>query len=180
MQSIPVPHLDEAKLDHNLSTTQVRTSYHSNLVTFRCPPDPWQHGLERSAAPTALVERDKVDLSSLVPPKGEIESSFSWTYLFKSPTSSTLCFGEPTLRKINLVALLCYPISSTLYDFTLGNLNQETEFYITKHNPLVHTGTPFSVPIPSSGTNRVSDCHSTLVITSSSRWLLDKSKIEVT
>ena len=39
----------------------------------------------------------KHDLSSLAPPKGEMKSSFSWTSLFKSPTSSTLCFGEPTL-----------------------------------------------------------------------------------
>ena len=136
--------------------------------------------LERSAAPTALVERDKLDLSSLVPPKGEMESSFSWTYLFKSPTSSTLCFGEPTLRKLNQVKLLCNPISSTLCDFTLGKLNQETELYITKHTPLVHIGTPLSVPKPSSGTNRVSDCQSGLVTTSSSRWTLDKPKIEVT
>ena len=63
--------------------------------------------MERSATPTALVERDKLDPSSLAPPKGEMESSFSWTYLFKSPTSSTLCFFEPTLRKLNQVKLLC-------------------------------------------------------------------------
>ena len=50
--------------------------------------------MERSATPTARVERDKLDPSSLAPPKGEMESSFSWTYLFKSPTSSTLCFGD--------------------------------------------------------------------------------------
>ena len=109
-----------------------------------------------------------------------MESSFSWTYLFKSPTSSTLCFGEPTLRKLNQMKSLCNPISSNLCDFTLGKLNQETEFYITKHTPLVHTGTPFSLPKFSSGTNRVSDCHSILVTTSSSRWILDKPNIEVT
>ena len=136
--------------------------------------------MERSAAPTPLVERDKLDLSSLVPPKGEMDSSFSWTYLFKSSTSSTICFGEPTLRKLNQVKLLCNPISSTLCDFTLGKLNQETEFYITKDTPLVHTGTPFSMPKSSTGTNRVSDCHSSLVTTSSSRWILDKPMIEVT
>ena len=136
--------------------------------------------MERSASPSALVERDKLDLSSLAPPKGEMESSFSWTYLFKSPTSSTLCFGEPTLRKLNQIKLSCNPISSSLCDFTLGKLNQETEFYITKHTPLVHTGTPFSMPRSSSGTNRVSDCHSSLVTTSSSRWILHKPQIEVT
>ena len=69
--------------------------------------------MERSATPTALVERDKLDPSSLAPPKGEMESPFSWTYLFKSPTSSTLCFGEPTLRKLTQVKLLCSLISST-------------------------------------------------------------------
>ena len=42
----------------------------------------------------------KHDLSSLAPPKGEMQRSFSWTCLFKSPTSSTLCFGEPTLGKL--------------------------------------------------------------------------------
>ena len=55
---------------HNPSTSQVRKSYHSNLVTFPYTPDTGEHVLERSAAPTALVERDKLDLSSLVPPKG--------------------------------------------------------------------------------------------------------------
>ena len=66
-----------------------------------------------------------------------MESSFSWAYLFKSPTSSTLCFGEPTLRKLTQIELLCNHISSTLCDFTHGNLNQETEFYITLHTLLV-------------------------------------------
>ena len=44
-----------------------------------------------------LAKSDKHDLSSLAPPKGEMKSSFSWTSLLKSPTSSTLCFSEPTL-----------------------------------------------------------------------------------
>ena len=73
---------------------------------------------------------------------------------------------------------MCNPISSTLCHFTLGKLNQETEFYITKHTPLVHTGTPFSIPKSYSGTNRVSVCQSIIVTTS--RWILDKPKIEVT
>ena len=94
------------------------------------PPDLGEHVIERSAAPTTLVERDKLDLSSLVPTKGEMESSFSWTCPFKSLTSSTLCFGEPTL----------------------GKLNQETDFYMTKHMPKY-----------SSGANRVSVSHSSLV-----------------
>ena len=154
---------------HNPSVSQVSQNNHSNPMAFPYPPDLREYVLERSATPTALVERDKLDLSSLAPPKGEMESSFSWTYPFKSPTSSTLCFCEPTLRTLNQVKLMCNPISSTLCDFTLGKLNQETEFYITKH-----------MPKSSSGTNRVFVCHSSLVTTSSSRWILDKPKIEVT
>ena len=49
---------------------------------------------------TPSLQIPKHDLSSLAPPKGEIKSSFSWT-------SSTLCFGEPTLGKLNEVKLLC-------------------------------------------------------------------------
>ena len=115
---------------HNSSTSHVSKSYHANPVPSPYPPDPGEHVLETSSAPTTLVERDKLDLSSLIPPKGEMESSFSWTCPFKSPTSSTLCFGEPTL----------------------GKLNQETDFYMTKH-----------MPKPSSGANRVTLNHSSLV-----------------
>ena len=115
---------------HDPSTSQVSKSYHANPVAFPYPPDPGEHVLETSSAPTTLVERDKLDLSSLIPPKGEMKSSFSWTCPFKSPTSSTLCFGEPTL----------------------GKINQETDVYMTKH-----------MPKPSSGANRVSVSHSSLV-----------------
>ena len=114
----------------NPSTSQVSKSYHPNPVTFPYPPDPGEPVLETFSAPTTLVERDKPDLSSLTPPKGEMESSFSWTCPFKSPTSSTLCFGK----------------------HTLGKLNQETGFYMTKH-----------MPKPSSGANRVSVSHYSLV-----------------
>ena len=117
-------------------------------------------------------------------PKGEMKSTFSWTSLFKSPISSTLCFGEPTLGKLNQVKLLCSPTSSTSHDPTLANLNQETEFCITIHitfgDSVVHTGTTLSVPSSSSETSRVSDRHSSLVATPSSRMILDKLKIEVT
>ena len=142
---------------HIPSTSQVKKSNHTNPMALPYPPDPGEHVMERSATPTAHVERDKLDPSSLDPPKREMESSFSWTYLFKGPTSSTLCFGEPTLRKLNQVKLLCNPTSSTLCDFTLGKPNQETGFYITNHTPLVHRGTPFSMPKSSPGTNLVSD-----------------------
>ena len=70
------------------------------------------------------------DLPSLASPKEEMVSSFSWTSLFKSPTSSTLCFGDPTLAKFDQVKLFC-----------------ETDFCIIKSIPLcgpvVHTGTTF-------------------------------------
>ena len=103
---------------HDPSTSQVSKSYHANPVAFPYPPDPGEHVLETSSALTTLVERDKLDLSSLIPPKGEMKSSFSWTCPFKSPTSSTLCFGEPTL----------------------GKINQETDVYMTKHMPKPSSG----------------------------------------
>ena len=106
------PILMKQNCTHNRSTSQVKKSNHSNPMAFPYPPDPGEHVLERSATPTALVERDKLDVSSLSPPKGVMESSFSWTYPFKSPTSSTSCLGEPTVRKLNQVKLLCNPISS--------------------------------------------------------------------
>ena len=112
------PFLMKQNCDHNPSTSQVSKSYHANPVPFPYPPDPGEHVLETSSAPTTLVERDKLDLSSLLPPKGEMESSFSWTCPFKSPTSSTSCFGEPTL----------------------GKLNRETDFYIPTHMPKPSSG----------------------------------------
>ena len=124
------PILMKQNCTHNPSTSQVSKSYHANPVPFPYPPDPGEPLLETSHAQTTLVERDKLDLSSLIPPKGEMKGSFSWTCPFKSPTSSTLCFGEPTL----------------------GKLNQETDFYMTKH-----------MPKPSSGATQVSISHSSLV-----------------
>ena len=109
-----------------------------------------------------LAKRDKHDLPSLASLKGEMKGFFSWTSLSKTPTSSTLCFSEPTL----------------------GNFNKETEFCITIHitfgDSIVHTGTTLSVPSSSSEICRVSDCHSNLVTTPSSRMILDKLKLEVT
>ena len=61
-----------------------------------------------------FAQSDQHSLSSLAPPKGEMKSSFSWTSLFKSRTSSTLCFGEATLGKLNKVKLLCSLSSRTL------------------------------------------------------------------
>ena len=112
------PILMKKTCTHNLSTSQVSKSYHANPVAFPYPPDSGEHVLETSHAQTTLVERDKLDLSSLLPPKGEMESSFSWTCPFKSPTSSTLCFAEPTL----------------------GKLIQETDFYMPTHMPKPSSG----------------------------------------
>ena len=136
------PTLMKQNCTHNPSTSQVEKSNHTNPMALPYPPDPGNHVMERSATPTALVERDKLDPSSLAPPKGEMESSFSWTYLFKSPTSSNLCFGEPTLRKLNQDKLLCNPTSSTLYDFTLGKLNQDTGFLVHTVQTEFPTATP--------------------------------------
>ena len=145
------------------------------------------HTLQPKCAHNPMVtqcNQSQHDLSSLAPPKGEMKSSFSWTSLFKSPTSSTLCFGEPTLGKFNQVKLLCTPSSSTLWDPTLAKSNQEINLCITMQIPLcdssVHTGTPFSMSSSSSETNRVSNSHSSLVTTPSSRMILRKPKNEVT
>ena len=126
---------------------------------------------------TPSLHIQKHDLSSLAPPKGEMKSSFSWT-------SSTLCFGEPTLGKLSQVKLLCSISSRTLWEPTLAKSNQETELCITKHIPLCdsagHTGIPFPTPTSSLETNRVSNSHSSLVTTPSSRMILGKPKIEMT
>ena len=118
--------------DHKGPYTSSDPEYNGSRYNLLIEWEPGEHVLETSSAPTTLVERDKLDHSSLIPPKGEMESSFSWTCPFKSSTSNTLCFGEPTL----------------------GKLNQETDFYMTKH-----------MPKPSSGANRVSVSHSSLVTT---------------
>ena len=122
----------------------------------------------------------KHDLSSLAPPKGDMKSSFSWTSLFKSPTSSFLCFGEPTLGTFNQVKLLCSLSSSTLWDPTLAKLNQEIKLCIPLCDSSIHTGTPFSVSSSSSGTNRVSNRPSSLVTIPYPRLILGKPKNEVT
>ena len=71
------PILMKKMCTHNPSTNQVSKNYKPHPVTFPYPPDPGEHVLETSSAPTTLVERDKLDRSSLIPPKGEMKSSFS-------------------------------------------------------------------------------------------------------
>ena len=78
--------IKDPKGPYTSSDPEYNGSSYNLLIEWK----PGEHVLETSSAPTTLVERDKLDLSSLIPPKGKMESSFSWTCLFKSPTSSTL------------------------------------------------------------------------------------------
>ena len=64
------PTLMKQSCTHNPSTSKVDKSNHTNPMALPYPPDPGEYVMERSATPTALVERDKLDLSSLVPLKG--------------------------------------------------------------------------------------------------------------
>ena len=101
-------------------------------------------------------------LPSLASPKGEMASSFSSTSFYNSPTSITLCIGEPTLAKLNQVKLLC-----------------ETEFCITQYYfvwYIQQLNVADTVPRSSSYTHQDSNCRSNLVITpASSIDLISKS-----
>ena len=102
-------------------------------------------------------KKDKPDLSCIASPKGEMKSTFSWTILSKTPTSSTLCFGEPTLAELNHEPTL----ASSIMNLHLQCSIKKLELCITKHIPLcdsvVHTGTTLSVSRSSSETSQVSD-----------------------
>ena len=67
--------------DHKGPYTSSDPEYNGSSYNLLIEWEPGEHVLEMSSAPTTLVERDKLDLSSLIPPK--------WTCPFKSPTSST-------------------------------------------------------------------------------------------
>ena len=198
---IAVPTASQASCDHTLQPKCAHNPIDIPVQWFkfihpihkpRMTKTPFQIAVHKAYSPIASMKYKwtinlgyitpsfhipKHDLSSLAPPKGEMKSSFSWT-------SSTLCFGEPTLGKLTQVKLLCSISSRTLWDPTLAKSNQETEPCITKHIPLCdsagHTGIPFPTPRSSSETNRVSNSHSSLVTTLSSRMILGKPKIEVT
>ena len=114
-----------------------------------------------------LAKRDQPDLSCLASPKGEIKSTFSWTSPFKSPTSSTLCSGEPTLGKLKQVKLLCSPNSCTSCHPTHAKLNQETELCITKYDRIPST-TPGAEPPRDAKDSGSARSHSTHLETSSS------------
>ena len=69
--------------DHKGPYTSSDPEYNGSSYNLLIEWEPGEHVLEMSSAPTTLVERDKL------------------TCLFKSPTSSALGFGEPTLGKLN-------------------------------------------------------------------------------
>ena len=79
----------------------------------------------------SFTKEPEHDSTSLASPKGEMESPFSWNRFLKSPRSSTLCFGEPTLAMLN-------------QEPTLAKINQvkflcETKSYITKSSSIWYT-----------------------------------------
>ena len=92
-----------------------------------------------------------------------MESPFSWNSFLKSPRSSTLCFGEPTLAKLNHE-----PTPAKLnQEPRLAKINQvkllcETESYITKPSSIWYTQQCIGA------THRVSVLHTNLVTTPSS------------
>ena len=50
-----------------------------------------------------MVSRAVQFCFTLIFNKEEMTSTFSWTRFFKSPTLSTLCFGDHTLANINVL-----------------------------------------------------------------------------
>ena len=102
----------------------------------------------------SFTKEPQHDFTSLASPKGEMESPFSWNSFLKSPRSSTLCFGEPKLAKLN-------------QEPTLAKLNQvkllcETESYVPKCSSIWHTQQHIGAA------HQVSIFHSNLVTTPSS------------
>ena len=102
----------------------------------------------------SFTKEPQHDFTSLASPKGEMESPFRWNSFLKSPRSSTLCFGEPTLVKLN-------------QEPTLAKINQvkllcETESYITKSSSIWYTQQYIGAA------HQVSIFHANLVTTPSS------------
>ena len=102
----------------------------------------------------SFTKEPQHDFTSLASPKGEMESPFSWNSFLKSPRSSTLCFGEPTLAKLN-------------QEPTFAKINQvkllcETESYIPKSLSIWYTQQHIGAA------HQVSVFHSNLVTTPSS------------
>ena len=87
---------------HNPSTSQVKKSSHTNPVTLPYPPDPGEHVLEMSAAPTTLVERDKLDLSSLVHQKGRWEVLSVGHVLSRAPLQALYVLVNLHLESSNI------------------------------------------------------------------------------
>ena len=137
MQSIPVPHHDETN-----EPLPVLVAYVPVTHVIYAEDNYLLHagGWKRF--------RNLDNLSSLTSPKGEMKRSFSWTNLFKSPTSSTICLGEPTLGKLNQIKLLCSPTASLLCDPTLAKLIKKLSFVSPSTflcDSVVHTGTTLPV-----------------------------------
>ena len=102
----------------------------------------------------SFTQEPQHDFTSLASPNGEIESPFSWNSSLKSPSSSTLSSGEPTLAKLN-------------QEPTLPKIHQvmllcETESYITNSSSIWYTKQHIGAA------HQISDCHSCLVNTPSS------------
>ena len=88
----------------------------------------------------SFTKEPQHDFTGLASPKREIESPFSWNSFLRSPRSSILCFGEPTLAKLNHEPTL----AKLNQEPTLAKLNQvkllcETESYITKSSYIWYT-----------------------------------------
>ena len=64
----------------------------------------------------SFTKEPQHDSTSLASPKGEMESPFSWNSFLKSPRSTTLCFGEPTLAKLNHEPMIQFPPKWTRID----------------------------------------------------------------
>ena len=56
--------------DHKGPYTSSDPEYNGSSYNLLIEWEPGEHVLETSSAPSTLVERDKLDLSSLIPPKG--------------------------------------------------------------------------------------------------------------
>ena len=108
------------------------------------------------------------DLPSLAPPQWEMASSLSWTSLFKSPTPRILCWGDPTLAKLDQVIPAPKDIFNK-YLLTEPLSMHETGFSATKSMPFcdtgVHSGTTFllklkaNITMPPETEEKCKTCH---------------------
>ena len=83
------PILMKQNCTHNPSTSQVSKSYHPNPVTFPYPPDPGEHVLETSSAPTTLVDRIPSTTPGAEPPRDARDSGSARSHSTHLETSSS-------------------------------------------------------------------------------------------